>query len=245
MNFESKVVIVTGAGKGIGEGIAKAFASAKARVVLSDIDIESCERVVSEIKSSGGEAIAIKCDVSKKIEVDQLLAKTLESFQKIDVLVNNAGIYPFKNFSEMTEEEWDRVIDINLKSVFLCSQSAAKNMPEGGKIVNISSIASIIGFRGLTHYCSSKGGVDSLTRVLALELAPKINVNAIAPGSIETPGTSQVSNEEMKKQTLAVIPLGRMGKPEDIANVALFLASDEANYITGQVLVVDGGWTLQ
>ena len=144
----------------------------------------------------------------------------------------------------MKESDWDRVIDVNLKSVFLCTQAAIKEMKEGGKIINISSIASLIGFEGLVHYCASKGGLNAMVRALALELAPrKINVNAVAPGGIDTPGAA--SSEEAKKQTIAMVPLKKLGTPEDIANAVVFLASEKSNYITGQTIVVDGGWTLR
>jgi NAD(P)-dependent dehydrogenase (short-subunit alcohol dehydrogenase family) len=147
----------------------------------------------------------------------------------------------------MSEADWDKVLDINLKSVFLCSQAAAKVMKEGAKIVTISSIASLVGFEQLSHYCASKGGINGFTRALALELAPKkINVNAVAPGAIRTPGADWESmSEEEERQTLSLIPAGRIGLPEDIANATVFLASSQADYITGQVLVVDGGWTLR
>jgi 3-oxoacyl-[acyl-carrier protein] reductase len=164
----------------------------------------------------------------------------------LDILVNNAGIFPFVPFTQMKESDWDRVMNVNLKSMFLCSQAALKFMKEGGKIVNISSIAAFVGFDGLTHYCASKGGVSSFTRALALELAPKkINVNAIAPGAIDTPGAMGAVNEDVKKQTIAAIPWGRMGMPEDIANAIVFLTSEKSNYITGQTIIVDGGWTLR
>lgn len=246
MILKDKIAIVTGAGKGIGRGISLALAKEGCSVVASDIDKESCLSVVSEIEALGSKAIAIKCDVSKKEEVDKMFSETIEKFGKLDILVNNAGIYPFVPFMEMSEADWDKVMDINLKSNFLCSQTAVKQMKEGGKIVSISSIAAFVGFSGLTHYCASKSGINGMIRALALELAPKkININAIAPGAIETPGASQVLTEEIKKQTIAGIPLGRMGKPEDIAEAVVFLASDKANYITGQTIIVDGGYLLK
>lgn len=241
--LNEKVAIVTGAGQGIGEGIARKLAIEGATVVVSDLNEESAKKVADEI---GQNAIAIKCDVSNKEEVDSLIAKTMEKFGRVDILVNNAGIFPYKPFLEMAEEDWDKVLNINLKSMFLCSQAAVKVMKEGSKIVDISSIASLVAFPALTHYCASKGGVNGFVRALASELAPKkINVNAVAPGAINTPGAGAGSNEEIKKQTIAMIPLARMGEPEDIANAVVFLASDEANYITGQILVVDGGWTIK
>jgi len=244
MQLKNKVAIVTGARQGIGYGIALALAKEGCNVVVSDIDEEGCKDVVKKIESLGSKALAIKCDVSKKAEVDNLINKSVETFGKLDILVNNAGIYPFKPFLEMTEEDWDKVLDVNLKSVFLCSQAAVKVMKEGSKIINISSIAALVGFPALSHYCASKGGVSSMTRSLALELAPqKINVNAVAPGAVDTPGAK--STEEIMKQTIVAIPLKRMGVPEDIANTVSFLASDKSNYITGQTIVVDGGWTIQ
>lgn len=246
MNINEKVVIVTGAGKGIGRGIAHTFAKDGYKVVVSDINFEECLSVVKEVEDLGGEALAVKCDVSLKLEVENLFKETMAKFGRLDALVNNAGIFPFIAFEQMTEENWDKVIDVNLKSIFLCSQEAVKNMKEGGKIINISSIAASVGFSGLTHYCASKGGVNGMIRALALELAPKkINVNNVAPGAIETPGATGALDDEAKKQYISIIPAGRMGLPEDIAAATLFLASDGADYITGQTLVVDGGFILR
>lgn len=246
--FENKVAIVTGAAKGIGYGIALTLAKEKAKVVLGDFDQATNENSAKEIeKITGSECLAIKCDVSKKEDTDNLVEAALEKFGAVDVLVNNAGIYPYNAFLEMSEADWDRVININLKSVFLCSQAAAKVMKEGSKIVTVSSIASLVGFENLTHYCASKGGVNGMIRALALELAhKKINVNAVAPGAIDTPGADwQSMNKEETDQLLSQIPLKRVGLSEDIANAVVFLASPKSDYITGQVVVVDGGWTLR
>jgi NAD(P)-dependent dehydrogenase (short-subunit alcohol dehydrogenase family) len=246
MSLKNKTAIVTGSRRGIGKGIAIALAKEGCNIIVSDIDQKDCEEVAKEIKNLGVKTIDIKCDVSNKADVEELFKKTVKEFGKLDILVNNAGIFPFVTFKDMKESDWDKVLSVNLKSVFLCSQEAAKIIPEGGRIITISSIASIIGFEGLVHYCASKGGINAMTRALALELAPeKITVNAIAPGYIDTPGANVSSNEEVRKQTIAMIPLARMGQPEDIANAVLFLASDKADYITGQIIIVDGGWTLR
>ncbi len=251
MSLKNKVAIVTGAKQGIGFGIAMALAKEGCKVVVSDLDQVGCDEAVVSLEKEGATAIGIKCDVSKKDEVDNLIKETMVKFGGLDILVNNAGIFPFVSFMEMKESDWDKVMNVNLKSIFLTSQSALKVMKDGSKIVNISSIASVVGFEGLTHYCATKGAMNSFVRALALELAPRrINVNNVAPGAINTPGASQpdqprTATEEIRKKTIASIPLSRMGQPEDIANAVVFLASDKSDYITGQTIVVDGGWTLK
>jgi len=246
MLLKNKVAIVTGARQGIGKGIALALASEGCNVVVSDIDHKDCEKVVGEVQELGVKGLAVECDVTDKGQVDTLVAETVKTFGQLDILVNNAGIYPFKPFMEMTEVDWDRVMDVNLKGTFLCTQAAVREMGEGSKIVDISSIASVVGFDGLTHYCTTKGGVNAMIRALALELAPKkITVNAVAPGAIETPGASGGMDDKAREQIIAAIPLQRWGQPEDIAQAVVFLASDKSGYITGQVVIVDGGWTLR
>ncbi|PIN98781.1 MAG: hypothetical protein COT90_02670 [Candidatus Diapherotrites archaeon CG10_big_fil_rev_8_21_14_0_10_31_34] len=248
MLFENKTIVVTGSAKGIGKEIALQFGKEKANVVVSDLSKEDCIKTVKEILSFGGKAISVKCDVSDKIQVKALIGSAVKEFNSIDVLVNNAGIYPFASFQEMTEKQWDKVIDINLKGTFLCSREAAKQMikqGKGGKIINISSVAGILGFCSLAHYCASKGGVNAFTRALALELAQfKINVNAVGPGPIKTPGIGNL-DEKILKGIIDSVPWGRIGEPADIANAILFLASDKADFITGQVLEVDGGMTIK
>jgi 3-oxoacyl-[acyl-carrier protein] reductase len=240
-----KTAIVTGAGKGIGKGIATALAKDGYNIVAADLNKGDAEAVAKELQLLGVEAVGALCDVSNAASVEALFKQTIEKFGKLDALVNNAGIYPFVPFDKMTEADWDKVMAVNLKSVFLCSHEAAKVLPPGGRIVSVSSVASLIGFEGLTHYCASKGGINGFTRALALELAPKkITVNAVAPGAINTPGASG-GGDEQAKQTVALIPLARMGEPADIANAVAFLVSDKSDYITGQVIVVDGGWTLR
>lgn len=246
MLLKNKVAIVTGSRRGIGYGIVLALAKEGCNVVVSDIDQKDCEKVVKKIEKMKVKGLAVRCDVSKKAEVDSLIAQAIKKFKRLDILVNNAGIFPFVSFENMTESDWDKVLNVNLKSVFLCSQAAAKVMKHGSKIISISSIAAFVGFQGLTHYCSSKGGINGFTRALALELAPKkINVNAVAPGAIDTPGIRIGLDEKARKQTIINIPWQRMGVPEDIANAVIFLASDKSDYITGQVIIVDGGWTIK
>jgi NAD(P)-dependent dehydrogenase (short-subunit alcohol dehydrogenase family) len=244
--LKDKVAIVTGAGQGIGRGIALALAKEGCAVVVSDANEETAGAVSREIEAMGAKAIAVRTDVASSADISMLFAKTKETFGKLDVLVNNAGIFPFKSLETMTEEEWDKVIDVNLKSIFLTAKEASKVLPTGGRIITVSSIASLVGFEGLTHYCASKGGVNGFTRALALELAKRdITVNAVAPGAIATPGASGAMSGDALKAMLAGIPAGRQGTPEDIAHAVVFLASDASSYITGQVIVVDGGWTLR
>jgi 3-oxoacyl-[acyl-carrier protein] reductase len=245
MPSTNRVAIVTGAAKGIGKGIAVVLAKDGFNIVAADIKQDECDAAANELQALGVEAVGMACDVANAAAVESLFKQTMEKFGRLDALINNAGIYPFVPFDKMTEADWDKVMAVNLKGVFLCAHEASKVLPPGGRIVNISSVASLIGFEGLVHYCSTKGGVNGFTRALALELAhKKITVNAVAPGAIKTPGASGGS-EEQTKQTVALIPLARMGEPADIANAVSFLVSEKSDYITGQVIVVDGGWTLR
>lgn len=253
-DLKGKVAIITGAAKGMGKAHALKLSSAGAKVVLADLSPEELQLVVDEIKKKRGDAIAVKCDISKKAEVDNLIATAVKTFKKIDILVNNAGIFPFEPFMQMPEANFEKVINVNLKGYFLCSQAVAKeiakNQPNAkgqrGSIVNISSIAAIVGFPGLTHYCASKGGINAMSKAMALELAPMgIRVNNINPGAIDTPGASNIKmTDEQRKAMLAPIPMKRQGNSEEIANAVLFLASDESSYMTGSTMVVDGGWTV-
>jgi len=242
----SKTALVTGSKHGIGYGIAEKFAKKKYNLIMADMDYEGVKKSANALRTKYGiDALAVKCDISNKADVMAMKQAAQKKYGTIDVLVNNAGIYPFKPFKDLTEQDWDKVITVNLKGVYLVTNEILKILNKGGKIVTISSIAGFIGYQGLVHYCASKAGIIGMTRALALELAPmKINVNAVAPGAIETPGTQPIMNEELKKQTIAGIPWGRMGKPEDIAKAVFFLASSEADYITGQTIIVDGGYTL-
>ncbi|MGB4833527.1 MAG: SDR family NAD(P)-dependent oxidoreductase [Candidatus Moraniibacteriota bacterium] len=244
--LSGKVAVVTGAGQGIGRGIALALAEEGMKVVVADLNGEAASAVATEIGAVHGEAISVAIDVAVATDVEGLFARTKDAFGSVHVLVNNAGIYPFVAFENMSEADWIRVMDINMKGVFLCSKAAARMMGEGGRIVSVSSIASFVGFEGLVHYCASKGGVNGFTRALALELAKKrITVNAVAPGAIATPGASGAQSDEALQQMIALIPLSRQGVSADIAGAVTYLASDQASYVTGQVIVVDGGWTLR
>lgn len=248
-DLKNKVAIITGARRGMGRAHALALAGAGAKVVVADISQEDCEKVVKEIEKNRGEAMAVKCDVSKKSEVENLVKSAVDKWGKIDILINNAGICQFKPFLDLTEEDWDRTIDINLKGYFLCAQTAAKEMvkQKSGVIINVASIAMGqvgVGFSTLAHYCASKGGIVGLTETLAIELAPhNIRVNAVAPGAIDTPMVDSLkADSKTMEGTLARIPMHRMGRSGEVANLVLFLASDESSYMTGSTVVVDGGW---
>ena len=241
----TKVAIVTGAASGIGLGIAQLFIREGAKVVFSDINKSGKEAA----DAAGKKALFIECDISNAESVKNLVEKTLEAFGTIDILVNNAGILYLKPISETSDEEWDAIINTNLKGPFLLTREVLAIFEKHGKgkIVNMASIAGIIGYENLSAYCASKGGIIAMTRSLAIEFASKkINVNCICPGAIKTGMTKVIEeNEMMLKQTLMSIPAGRMGDPIDIANAALYLASDESDYVTGASIVVDGGWSVR
>jgi len=244
MTHADRVVLVTGGGHGIGRAIAELFARDGARVVVADRSREAAERVVAAIQADkGGEAVPVEVDVRDAVSVDAAVGAVIERFGRIDVLVNNAGIYPNTPVVEMDEAEWDAVFDTNVKGMFLVSRAVARRMiarGEGGKIVNISSGAAESGRIGAAHYCASKAAVNMFTRVLALELAPhEIAVNAVAPGLIEVPGWSL--SDEYIAALVSATPMGRIGQPEDIARAVRYLASPDATFITGTVLGVDGG----
>ncbi len=247
-DLTNKVALVTGARRGMGKSHALALAKQGAKVAVTDISQEECQLVVDEIKSMGGEAIALKMDVSNKADVDAVFNEVVKQFGRLDILVNNAGIFAPKAALELTEEDWDKTISINLKGEFLCAQRAAKEMAKNnwGRIINIASIASGgvgVGISGGAHYTASKGGIIGMTETLADEWAPMgINVNAIGPGAIDTPMVSGALTKEATDALLAGVPLKRIGKPEEVSAAVVFLASEEASYITGATFYVDGGW---
>jgi len=248
MRLKDRVAVVTGAGRGIGRAIALAMAREGVAVVVSDVDEDDCRNVVGEIEKRNGKGLALKCDVSSKADIASMVAKTIGEFGRLDILVNNAGIINFKPFLELTEQDWDKTLSVNLKGQFLCAQAASREMAknEWGRIVNIASISHGgcgIAFPEIAHYTASKGGVVALTEALALELTAKgINCNAICPGAVDTDMTKGMKGTSQLDQVLQRIPKGRMAKPEEIADLAVFLASAESEYISGASIVIDGGW---
>jgi 3-oxoacyl-[acyl-carrier protein] reductase len=246
--LRGKVAIVTGASKGIGAAIAKGLAAVGASVVVNYASSrEGADRVVAEIVGKGGKAIAVEADVSKAAAVQLLFDQTKNAFGSLDVLVNNAGVYRFAPIEEVTEDEFHREFNINVLGVLLASREAMKYFgPDGGSVINISSIASTSPTPTAVVYSATKGAVDAITRVLANELGPKkIRVNAIKPGGVETEGVHSmgVVGSEFEKQMVARTPLGRLGQPDDIASVAVFLASADSGWMTGETIAVGGGFS--
>lgn len=253
IDLSGKVAIVTGGAMGIGYGVAIRLAQARAKVMIADLDLNAATKAAEEIESLGFTAKAVKVDVSSEDDVRAMTAKTVETFGSVDILVNDAGIYPTVPVENMTSSDFDKVIAVNLRGVFLCVKYGSEQMiiqKKGGRIINITSIDALHPSSvGLAHYDASKHGVWGFTKNVALELAPhKIWINAIAPGGIATPGVAKMQSStqavDMKKMLevfLAKIPMHRMGEPDDIGKVALFLASDMASYMTGTQVVVDGG----
>jgi NAD(P)-dependent dehydrogenase (short-subunit alcohol dehydrogenase family) len=242
--IKNRVAIVTGGGQGIGQGIASIFAEAGASVVISDKIAETVQTTARELSEQGGNVLATVTDVRDEGQVIDMVKTAMKAFGRIDILVNNAAGNFKTSFLDLSEKGWDAVVRATLKSVFLCSSAVAKIMvgQKSGNIINVSSMDAFRGSTGAAAYGASKAGVVSLTKTLALELAPyNIRVNSIAPGHIDTPGTSQWRPPEVEKQLRDNIPLGRLGRPEDIATVALFLASDASAYMTGETILVDGG----
>jgi len=246
MRFEGKVAVVTGGGTGIGKATALAFAREGASVVIADINLESAEAVAKEIKSLGRKALTIKADVSNKPDVVQMVDKAVQKFGKIDILVNNAGVTAFCPTEDLAEADWDKVISVDLKGMFLCSQAVARQMIKqaSGKIVSLASTAAHRGFYGLGAYCASKGGVISLTRQMAVEWAKyNINVNTVSPSVTLTEMVRKYYEDtgKGKEDQIKWVPLGRLNEPEDISAAILFLASADADNITGRDILIDGG----
>ncbi len=251
MRLQGKVSIITGAGRGIGKAIALRFAAEGARVAVGDIDLSYAENVAEKIKATGREASAIKADVGNPKEVEHMFEQTVQQFGRVDILVNNAGIRRDVPFHKLSEEEWDAIIDAQLKGCFNCARAAQKYMAEQnyGKIINLSSpFPPAVANEGISGYITATAGVSGLTKALALELGRhNINVNCIAPDYIDTEMTRDAARRsgmylaDFKKFALAQIPLRRMGTPEDVAGIALFLASDESSFISGQIIYARGG----
>lgn len=251
MRLKDKVAIVTGARSGIGLVTALRFASEGAKVVVADVRDASEE--VREMIERGGEGVFVQVDVSSEAQVKILMERTLAAYGRLDVLVNNAGIELAKKVTDTSEAEWDRLMNVNLKGVFLCSKATIPVMQRGGGgvIVNVASELGLVGGSEIAAYCASKGGVVQLTKAMAIDhAADRIRVNCVCPGPVSTPLLEAIiegsSNpEEERRRIEEKTPLKRLGQPDEIANVILFLASDESSYMTGSVVLVDGGWTAQ
>jgi glucose 1-dehydrogenase/3-oxoacyl-[acyl-carrier protein] reductase len=247
VKLRGKVALVTGAARGIGRGIAEVFASEGAHVAVNDVDLAQAESVAQQIQANGTRAVAVKADVARREEVEPMFDKVAKELGPVDILVNNAGIETIVPFLELTDEQWTRLVDVDLRAAWLCSQVFCRRaIAEGrkGAIVNIGSIQAAKVLPGRTHYAPAKLALEALTRNMSAEVTPQgIRVNCIHPGLIDTPMTEWVmKNPDILPQVLAQISLGRAGEPKEIGRVAAFFASDDASYLTGQSIFVDGGW---
>ncbi len=246
-DLSGKAAVITGGGTGLGEAIAKALAEAGASVAICGRRQEPLEKVAGEIQSSGGQAITIKTDVTQRSDVESMVSKAMEQYGKIDILVNNAGINIVKPFLKITEDDWDAVLNTNLRGNFHCCQAVGKGMIEqkSGSIINMVSVFGLRGFMNLAPYVASKGAIVQLTKSLAIEWARfNVRVNAVAPSYIETEMTKRdiEADERVLQYNLSKIPMKRGGKPDELGGIAVFLASDASSFITGETVAVDGGW---
>ncbi|MFD9634741.1 SDR family NAD(P)-dependent oxidoreductase [Streptomyces violascens] len=246
--FKDSVVVVTGAASGIGKQTAIEFARQSARVVVADIDERLGTAVVDDLKGEGLDALFVKADLTSEADCENLVTAAVDTFGRLDVLVNNAGIEISTPLHEMSELEWDKLVDTNLKSMFLCSKHALRNMigPAKGVIVNVCSVSGLVAWPGIAAYNATKGGVMMLTKSLAVDYAQyNIRANCVCPSIIDTPmtDTSTGHDTSIKEEKAKLNPIGRLGTPEDVANAILFLASDKSSFITGAALTVDGGYT--
>ncbi len=244
--LKGKVAIVTGSGRGIGRSIAEKLGENGASLLICDIDQETTENTAKELAKQGMKTLGVKCDVTNAVEVDAMVKACVEEFGGVDILVNNAGVTRDGLLMRMKEEDWDMVLNVNLKSAFLCTKSASRYLikSKSGRVINIASVVGIMGNAGQANYAASKGGIIAFTKTVAKEFASKkVTSNAIAPGFIQTPMTDKLSDDQKDKLS-SVIPLKELGLPEDVAASVLFFASDLSSYVTGQVLAVDGGMTM-
>lgn len=248
LDLHSKVAIVTGSGTGLGKATAVTLAQFGASVTIAGIDIDPVQQTAREIEQSGAKALAVQVDVSDRQQVEMLMRRTADHFGGIDILVNNAAIYPSRSWTEIDEPEWDRVFAVNMKAFYLCARTVYPYMKQRGrgKIINLSSITAFLGFPKILHYVSTKGAIIAFTRSLARESGvDEINVNCVAPGAFPTAGESiQGDAETFNRRVLEAQSIKRRGKPQDVANAILFFASEMSDFITGQTLVVDGGWVM-
>ena len=246
MRLKDKVAFITGAAQGIGREIALKFAAEGADIVVGDINLQKATQTKLEIEALGRNALALELDVTDYVKLTEAVNKILDKFKKVDILINNAGITKDNLLLRMSDAEWDAVLNVNLKGTFNCTKAVSRLMIKQryGKIINIASIIGIIGNPGQANYSASKAGIIALTKTAAKELASRnINVNAVAPGFIQTEMTSKLP-DELKQKMQEAIPLGRFGSPVDVASVCVFLASEDASYITGQTIIVDGGMVM-
>ncbi|MEK6732771.1 MAG: 3-oxoacyl-[acyl-carrier-protein] reductase [Candidatus Omnitrophota bacterium] len=244
--LEGKVAIITGGARGIGKEIAMLFAKEGANIAICDVNLEEAQKTAKEIEELGRQSLAFKADVTDLNQVQDMVDKILDKFNKVDILINNAGITKDNLLLRMSEEDWDKVIAVNLKGTFVCTKIVSMVMLKQrfGKMVNLASIIGIMGNAGQANYAASKAGIIGLTKSVAKELASRnICVNAIAPGFIKTDMTARLP-EDVQKKMLSVIPLARFGEAKDVADLALFLSSESSSYITGQVIQVDGGMVM-